>query len=295
MTDRVLPVFFAMVTVACGSSTPSGSGEDTSVAEAYCAEVAKCCAQVHQSSDGQMCRLMLGSGSHSKAADDACLSEIRNQSAAGTFCSSTRDTLSACESLFENTSPGNKKPGEVCDYDSDCAPSNEGQVACAAQYDDAKEDWISQCQLRLRGKAGDSCLGTQDGDRFLSLTTNATAGIPASGYVCDTADGLRCLTGTCVALATVGQSCSYSIDCVPTAYCGPVGGCVPRVDAGGTCTGDQCVAGYYCPDAAPRLCKQQWPNFASCSTNTMCSSGNCEDEICQPNMLEALGWALLCD
>jgi len=300
MMNRSLVVFFTLSAAACGSS--SGDGKDagapsgnSTVADAYCAEVAKCCTQMHLSSNGQMCRLLLAGGSYSAEAGNACLAEIKAQSAAGTFCSNSNSS-SACGSLYSGGS-GSKKPGEACNQDGDCASASDGKVTCASLYNDVTRDWINKCQVQMRGKAGDSCLGTQDGDIFSSLGTTSATDIPARGYVCNTADGVECEAGACVALAAVGQSCSFASDCVRSAYCGQASRCVARVAAGATCTGvdsDECAIGSYCPAVSPRACTAQVPNFASCSSDAMCSSDSCEDSICQPNMLETIGWGLLC-
>jgi hypothetical protein len=281
----------ALVVVAPACGNGNGGGK---FAEVYCAEAAKCCTQLGISGNGQLCRFML-SAAPANAATDACLAEMHAQVAAGTFCSHDGPS-EACNAAFSSSATGNKKPGETCDTDSECAPSSDGKVLCASRFID--DVWIHKCQVQMRGQAGDGpCLGTQDGAVFSSLTTSPVTDVASRGYVCDTADGVECASDKCVALASLGQSCAYSNDCVRTAFCDSKDRCVARVAAGATCTGadsDECAIGYYCPDASPRQCNAQVGTGASCSSEAMCKSNTCVDGTCKPNMLETFGWALIC-
>jgi len=278
---------------ACGKS------DVEEFADEYCGEVAKCCKKFDMGSGG-MCRTLFGmpgaEDAYNKSAGDACLAETRALVAAGTFCSPPQSASSPCESVFEDGGGGKQQPGEACDFESDCAPSSAGTVACASAYDGS--EWTSKCQVRLPGKAGDPCLGTQDGDVFSSIGSATTSGIEPEGYVCDTADGLECASGACAPLAAVGRTCSYSDDCVRDAFCDDASRqCVARVAAGAACTGGddvECVEGYYCPAASPRQCTVKLPLGAACGASTECQSGNCESGACGLNLAETFGWALLC-
>jgi hypothetical protein len=277
-----------LVASACGGNDGGKFGAT------YCAEAAKCCTQLGISGGGQLCQLMF-SAVPSNAATDACLAEMRTQVAAGTFCSHDGPS-EACNAAFASSATGSKKPGETCEVDSDCAPSSEGKVICASRY--IGEAWVHKCQVQLRGQVGDGpCLGTQDGAMFSSTSTTAATDVASRGYVCDTADGVKCSSDKCVALASLGQTCAYASDCVRTAFCDSKDRCVARVAAGATCTGtdsDECAIGYYCPDASPRQCAAQLGTGASCSSDAMCKSSTCTDGTCKPNMLETFGWALIC-
>jgi hypothetical protein len=132
---------------------------------------------------------------------------------------------------------------------------------------------------------------------FSSTSTTAATDVASQGYVCDTADGVKCSSDKCVALAGLGQSCAFSSDCVRTAFCDSKDRCTARVLAGATCTGadtDECAIDTYCPDASPRQCTAQVGTGASCSSEAMCKSGTCTSGTCKPNMLETVGWALIC-
>lgn len=287
--QRSIIVCLALVASACSSD------EGGKFASAYCTEVAKCCTKAGlQGGDGQTCRFLL-SAVPSNAATDACLAEMRSQVAAGTFCAGDGPS-EACDAAFSSKTTGNKKPGDDCDVDSDCAPASDGKVICKSLYVDAST-WLHKCQVQMPGKVGDACIGTQDGGGFMSTSANASTDIPARGYVCNTADGVRCSSDKCVALADVGASCNYSSDCLRTAYCDSNDRCAGRVAAGGTCTGvasDECAIGYYCPAESPRQCTAQVGTGASCASDEMCKSDNCQSGTCKPGIAEALGWGLIC-
>jgi hypothetical protein len=284
-----------LLALAVSFAAGCGKSDSEKFADSYCAEVAKCCVAAGMSTNGQLCHLLFAGGSYNPSAGQACLAEIKAQAAAGAKC--TLDAVSSvCDAVVSSGGSGNKKPGENCQSDNDCATSSEGKVVCASAYDGSA--WINKCQVQIAGKAGDTpCLGTQDGNVFSSSGSGTTTDVAASGIVCDTANGVECTSGACVALAGVGQSCSYASDCVRSAYCDASYHCLTRVAAAAACTGasaDECVLGYYCPDSSPRQCTAQLALGASCSSDAMCKSGNCVDTTCKPNMLEAVGWAILC-
>jgi len=282
----------ALTGAACGDS---GKSDAQKFADTYCAEVAKCCAQAGIAGNGQLCHFAFtGGGSYNAAAGDACLAEMRAEIADGTFCTSGGAAMSACTNVV--TVPrGHQQPGDTCESDNDCAPSSEGTITCASAY--TGSTWINKCQIRIPGQAGDSpCIGTQDGD-ILSYGGASSTDILPRGYVCDTADGIECASGTCVALAAVGATCSYSSNCVRTAYCDGTDHCAARVAAGATCAGSdtsECAAGYYCPATSPRQCTAKLANGATCSTDDMCTSANCESSTCKPGWTDTLAWQIMC-
>lgn len=280
---------FALAGAACDSKSSAEK-----FADSYCAEVAKCCKQVGISGDGQLCHfLFAGGGSYNASAGEACLAEMRAEVAAGTFCTAGAAAASVCDKVM-SSQPGKKQPGETCDVASDCAASSEGKVVCESA--NVGNTWINKCQVQLPGKVGDACIGTQDGD-LLAFGGSRPTDVAPRAYVCNTADGLECSSGSCAALAAVGASCHYSSDCIRSATCDGTDHCVARLAAGATCTGnnaDECAAGYYCPATSPRQCVAKLAIGAICSSDDMCASENCESSTCSPNLLEATGWQILC-
>jgi hypothetical protein len=86
--------------------------------------------------------------------------------------------------------------------------------------------------------------------------------------VCEVVFGVR---GT----KTVGQSCSVTADCVPSAFCDiPRSLCAPRLPLLAACTGiaDQCVEGTYCD---VDLCRTQFQRGENCAANQECVTGIC--------------------
>ena len=283
----------ALLAAGCGDS------DVEKFANELCGEVAKCCGQLGLPADGKLCRTLYtmpgAESAYNASAGEACLAEVRAQVSAGTFCSGSNSSPSACDSVFDQGG-GNKKPGEDCDFDDDCAPASEGEVTCASAYNGS--DWVHKCQVRMPGHAGDTpCLGTQDGNVFSSYGSGVTEDVPPSGYVCDTADDLECSAGACVALAAVGETCSYSDDCVRSAYCDAGDRCSARLAPGSTCTGSdasECADGYYCPAASPRQCTAKLADGASCATSSECRSGYCDGGNCQADPFSTGIWSLLC-
>ena len=291
-------LIMALLTVAAGC----GKSDSEKFADSYCAEVAKCCGKASMPSDGKACHQWMAfasaGGSYNSSAGNACLADMNAQVSAGTFCTNlvASSTPSACDSVFGSPG-GSKQPGETCDFDSDCAPSSEGKVVCASLY--VNSAFIDKCQVQIPGKAGDTpCVGTQDGNLTTYYQASDATDVVPRGYLCSIADGVQCKLGTCTALAAVGATCSYSSDCVRTAFCDYAKDqCVARVAAGATCTGSdssECVAGYYCPTNPPRQCTAQVGIGAQCGSSTECQSGNCSNSTCQSGGLDTFGLSLLC-
>lgn len=290
-THCLLTGFAATLALGCGKS------DAEKFADSWCGEVAKCCSQAGLPGDGKMCHQWMSfasaGGSYSSQGGEACLAEMRSEIGAGTFC--TDLGLSACDSAFGSRS-GSKKPGETCKSDGDCAPSSEGTVVCASLYVDSV--FIDKCQVRMPGKAGDTpCVGTQDGAVFMSSSTSDATDVPPRGFVCDLASGVQCKSGSCVALGAVGATCSYTSDCVRSAFCDYAKDlCTARVAAGATCTGSdsaECVDGAYCPTSS-KQCTAKAANGASCTTSSMCLSDYCSNSTCQGDSGSNFGLSLYC-
>jgi hypothetical protein len=284
-TKRTLLMAFPILScLACGKS------DAEKFADTFCGEVSKCCRERGMSGDSQICKMFLSTAQgYNASAGEACLAEVKAQAAAGTFCQSTSSDSSPCKSVYSSGS-GKGKPGEVCSTDSDCAKSSEGQVTCASIL--VNDDWKRMCQVWIAGKAGDACVGTQDGDGYGGSGDNTLPRIT----MCKISDGLRCAEGSCVPLSAVGASCSWTSDCVRSAYCDSTRNkCAARIANGGTCAvsyNNDCVAGSYCnPDS--KQCTAQLAIGATCSSDDMCLSVNCSDNVCTDFGAD-LGLGLLC-
>jgi len=270
-----------------------GKSDAEKFADSYCGEFAKCCAQAGLPSNGSVCRLLMSGGSYNSQAGNACLAEMKSQVAAGTFCTS-QGSPSACDNVSGDGS-GSKKPGETCNIDSNCAPSSDGKVACASVY--VNTAFINKCQVQVAGKVGDACDGTRDGDSILPYSSIDATDVAPRIVLCNTSDGIQCKSGTCTALAAVGASCGYTLDCLRSAFCNPsTDKCVVRVAAGNACPSgddDECMDGNYCASGTNQ-CAAKGAIGAACTTANMCQSSNCPTNKCESNGLDNLGLALLC-
>jgi len=289
---------FAMVTVVLVFASCGGKSDSEKFADSYCAEVAKCCGLAGLPADGKMCHQWMAfaaaGGSYNASAGDACLAEMNAEVSAGTFCADLNSSGTACDTVFGTGSSGNKKPGETCSFDSDCAKSSQGDVLCA--YLSTGSASINKCQLEIPGKAGDSpCVATKDGDFTSFYTPSNATDLLAQGYVCDVANGVTCQDGTCVALTALGGACLISTECVRSAYCSyPQDVCTTKIAAGGACTGiagSECVDSAFC-DTAALVCKAKLANGATCTSSLQCQSDYCSNGTCQGN--SDLGMSLLC-
>ncbi len=269
---------WALGVVGCGESKSDSAGNKDQFLAQLCDEFADCCKAAGRPSDGAQCRAFYGAfapaSGYNEAAATACLDEVRSSA---NKCDSISSGAPSCSKVF--STGGTKKPGEMCDTDSDCAPAESGEAQCAGDFVDGAT--VQQCQVRLPGKAGSApCLGTRDGN--VTFYSGVGDGIPTMGYVCDLADGVSCdsQSGACKSLGAVGDACSGgSYACVASAYCAFVDGvCKARVAAGAACEGqDECVAGAYCDG---NTCAASHTLGQACTTSEECESGNCTNQKC---------------
>jgi hypothetical protein len=179
-------------------------------ADAYCAEIAKCCAQAGAPGDGKVCHQLYDAassyGSYNGQAGDACLAEMNAQVSAGTFCSGSSSGSSPCDSVFGSGSSGNKKVGEKCDFDDDCAGASEGKTVCD----------LDSSTCKALAEVGGACTSTFD---------------CVSAAYCDyNAD-------VCQARVSAGGDCSMSSECVDSYYCASsTSQCTAQKDNGAACT-----------------------------------------------------------
>lgn len=261
----------------CGNDS-DGAGDKDQFISQLCAEFADCCEAAGRPSDGAQCRAFYGAfapaSGYDQAAASSCLDEMR--ALGDEKCDG--GTTPSCSKVF--ASGGTKQPGEACDDDSDCVPSDAGRVDCVSKFVDGAS--TQQCQIRAPGKAGSApCVGTVDGNTTFSSGTSDD--IPTMGYLCDLADGVSCdsQTGACEALGAVGSPCSSGFyQCVPSAYCDfAESACKQRHAIGAACViDDECEAGAHCSDGA--TCEAQLATGATCTTSAECASNNCTNGKC---------------
>jgi hypothetical protein len=274
-------VGFASVVGASGCK----SDEDPKAAfiASYCDVYKPCCMTAGLPTDGVACRALFAStmspqAKYDPAAGDGCISGLRQISAMPGFCEGDILPPAACEQAFGGVVAG------TCVQDSDCPPSDQGDVRCISSTMNGKA--LHQCQIQTRGQAGSTpCLGSVRGGVTLYSGTS-DGSIPATAILCDGDDGLRCDGTACVALANTGEVCSgLSDECVDGDFCDvTIGTCAPRKPIGTGCIDQalECATGAYC-DAATMTCVAQLDTGAACTDNVQCLTANCSDAgTCAP-------------
>jgi hypothetical protein len=299
--NRVLPAALLALALAPGPSCGGDADSASGFAAAYCDLIKPCCAMAKLRTDGKQCQLLFGAfggqASYNKEAGETCLAEARAAAGRTDFCTMVESNEpSACDRVF--SSGGKKQPGEACTDDDECAPSSEGSVECQSSFGVGGAE-VRKCQLVVKGKEGDKpCVGTKEG--------NATFGnvnlddVPAKGYLCHVADGLRCdsTTDTCVKLKAAGEACLGDNDCVRTAFCeSTMDKCTNRKAVGAACmpsfNNQECVAGGWCSETT-RMCAAQVADGGACTEDDECTSGNCVNDKCDKGFGGELGLALIC-
>jgi hypothetical protein len=277
-----------------GSATAQMPDAPTFV-QGFCKAFSACCAEAGLNSDGAQCTVLLLSSVTGQAYDAAaagtCMAWLESASHGGTVCADYDSAPAACAGVV--TSSGTKAPGETCEGEDECAPSAEGSVNCAAGYSGSMT--IMQCQVQVMGTLGSApCVGTRDGN--VTYFDGNVEGVPAKGYICNRADGLRCDGTACAAISGIGSYCTSSSDCVNGAYCDYATNiCAARKPAGAACEQfyDECADGAYC-SAATLTCTAGLAAGAACTDSQTCRSKSCVNSACQGDEPADLGLLLIC-
>lgn len=210
MTMKRSLVPLLVLLAACGKS------DWEKFADAYCAEVATCCAQEGLPTDGFQCHEMISManffGFYTSQAGDACLAEMRSQVAAGTLCAGESP---ACDVVF-GSGPGDKKVGEACDSNDDCAQSREGKVTCA--YYSVSSASRTCIALRDVGEACTAyflCVPSAFCDHQNDVCTARLSAGSACATNSECMDGHYCASDTykCAAQKADGAACGSSSEC----------------------------------------------------------------------------------
>jgi hypothetical protein len=211
---RLVSILSVPLALGCGKS------DSEKFIDAYCAEVAQCCAQAGMSGDGKMCHQMMSFaasyGSYDAAAGDACLAEVRALVSEGTFCSGTASSAdSACDVVYGSGSSGSKQVGEECDFDNDCAGGKEGKATCEYDFDSG----VGTC--KALAEVGAPCTSTFDcvDSAYCDYDSDLCAARVAAGGACTLSsecfDGYYCPSSTnqCTAQKENGAACTSFSEC----------------------------------------------------------------------------------
>jgi hypothetical protein len=287
-----------------GGSTGGSASDSSSFASEYCGIFGSCCGKAGYPSDGAQCRSYFnnaaGGREYNAAKGEECLAGFRAASSQPDFCEKG-ETPPACSEVFR-TPGGGAAPGATCEQDEDCASSTEGEVECHSSSTGGALTRI--CQVQVRGKEGDACVGTKDGSSSVSFGSSGSGGPPPKVTFCNTADNLACdnETDKCTRIQDVGGPCSssgsLSYACVKTAYCDTQQKkCAARLPAGADCaasfSSDACADKHYC-DQATKKCTAKLAQGAPCERSDQCESNTCTNKKCEASGLAELGYLLLC-
>ncbi len=301
--------------IACsggGGSTGSGAGDSSSFASQYCEIFSQCCGKAGYPTDGVQCRNFVDKSASGREYDAAkaeeCLAGYRADSSRPDFCEKST-SIPACSEVYKKAG-GGAAPGATCSDDDDCAPSAEGDVDCASYSSNGATTRI--CQVRVRAKEGETCIGTKDGS--ITSTSGAGGAPPPKIGICHTEDNLHCESaGTstngqterkCARIQDVGGPCtsSSSFACVKTAYCNTTTKqCAARLPLDGDCgTSSGGFGSNVCQDKlscdqATKKCVQGLADGAACERSDQCESKSCVNKKCEKSSgLEELGYLLIC-
>jgi hypothetical protein len=275
--ERLL--FWAVAFVSAAASAGCKSDDDPVAAfiGRYCDVYKPCCMAAGLPADGVACRAQFTSslspgGKYDAMLGDSCIAGLQQISGRPGFCEGDVLPPSACMQTFGGVADVG------CTQDSDCPPSDQGDVHCISSTMNGKP--LHQCQIQMRGQLGSTpCLGSVRGGIALYAGTS-DGSIPAEAILCDAADGLRCDGTACVALAVAGEGCSgLSDECVDGDFCdATVGACAVRKTIGAACIDQalECADGAYC-DTDSLTCVAQLDIGAACTANVQCLTGNCVD------------------
>ena len=298
----------ALVVAACGGGGGSDGdggglgGADAFVAQ-YCDIYGPCCAKSGRTYDAPKCRAVLGAfaglSTYDPGAGQQCLDAVRAESNSASFCDSglSKDADAKCDDVFKQApSNGTKKPGEPCEDARECATSPEGDVTCSLFA--TQDTSVRQCQLKVRGKEGEDCVGEkEEGDDGVTVTSSSGSGEgapPPRVVVCWISDGLFCestsgsgstRTRKCARIQDVGGPCASSSThaCVEAAYCDTAKNvCAARKAAGEPCgpfSSKECVDKHYCPSSTS-TCTPSVPTGGACTKSEECERGSCVNGKC---------------
>ncbi len=287
-----------------GNASSSGGGPgDTSTFEGFVAEYCNlfqpCCTAARRPAGTTRCRAFVGafanSGGYDPARGEACISAARSEATKPTFCEegAAENVGRACADVLSRSN-GTKAPGEPCESRSDCVSTTEGEAHCVSRTSD--DATTRRCQLRVRGKEGDDCVGQKTGD-FTFVQTSGDTPVTRA-VVCWTDDNLFCdPSKKCSKVGEIGAPCSGGGGgCVDSAFCdGQTQTCLARKPGGAECVGPsaaECVDKHYC-DEATKKCTATLPAGGACTRGTQCTSASCTNGTCEP--LDSLTLDLLCE
>lgn len=294
----------AVLVLACSGGGGGAAATGGSFGQQYCSLLQPCCSAAGLPSPGVLCTAFAQkaaqTGTYDPAAGQACLSAMQQESSSGSLCTTLGNDIPDCSHVFG--SGGTVPPGGQCTSDTQCAPAPGGGATCFTAdvlVDGGGTTSSETCIQTTPGKAGDSpCIGIVEPGLTI-YTWSGQGPPPTQGFTCSLADGITCSDATqqCTALASPGDPCNTTTDCVTSAYCdftGSGGTCTARLADGADCSAapQACQATSYC-DSSSHACTPYLAPGSACTTSQQCQYG-CVNQTCQHGT-GSLGLALLCN
>jgi hypothetical protein len=315
-------------TTSTGSSFGQRISSNAAFVQAICDLNAPCCAEAGLPTETTNCVDLMGTligGVEDLDFDqvNACINAQRAaQEAAGGACMNQVPPPAECEPLRDlfgptpdaNSAPpdfspppntGTRKPGEACENAQDCAPSDQGYVACVADF--RSNEVVYFCQVQVQVKEGEPCVASAfSDDQGAYLSGNGAGGDGAeSAAFCSSEDGLYCpmpvdgQPALCTRIGAVGDACDLDIACsiADEQYCNlETRVCDELPKAGEPCAGS-CDRKSFCPSEGERVCQAKRPAGEPCVDYQECASGSCGGEgkcLSAEEVGTDLGLTLLC-
>lgn len=287
--------------IACsggGGSSEGGSSSNT-FATQYCDLTGGvCCPKQGKTYSGETCRALFSLAgvqegvTYDAVAAEQCLAGVRAAQSQPAFCEDLGGDAvnSVCDRVYKQTG-GLKQPGDTCAKNADCAPDPAGDTDCAYIFASGESKRI--CQLELRAKEGDECVGDKTTSRKGSFTSSGNSDAARIG-ICWESDGLYC-AGSSGSASTTKRTCAKKVPvdgpcksnegaaCVAGTTCDfTANKCLLLAAVGAKCGGTiRCVDDAHC-DAASKTCAANIAAGGACTTNVQCgSAGSCTNGKCQ--------------
>jgi hypothetical protein len=273
---------------ACGSANDA-NGTWNERANQICALYTPCCVAAGLPTSEQLCHASFALPPSDPAASDQCLADLTAQSKSADFCTLSLPEPDSCAKAYPKTQPqGTHQPGDACNADQDCAPSEQGTVHCTKPFHGKGDGWI--CQVQAHAKAGEACVGTTDGSVTQIVGDDGAPVVP----ICYATDALFCDAGTCKPIGQAGDACTTDTGCAKGTYCDG-STCAAKLPVGSACgaSSSACDDQAYC--AFPEsVCKARVAEGGACDSDEQCLTAYCDGATCKKPSLGALGLVVLC-
>lgn len=293
----------ALASLLCALSC--GSPDDAAMTYAsfvddLCEVQMPCCALASRPTAGTACRSFLEALQSQIVFDAAsaktCLADARAARDQQSFCARVPDGFESCQRAMAPRR-GDRRLGDACMTDSECASSSRGKVTCTSSL---LSNNAGVCQLELIGRAGDSpCVGVATPDGV--VRNNDDNNRLPEAFVCAADGDLLCDdASTCVAReqpAPFGDCSPYAVyGCPDDQYCdSDQERCLPRRSLGAACRElAECARGTAYCDFDTGVCTARRADGQRCESAAQCSSIDCEHGVCQPDIGGELKWSLIC-